>query len=132
MVLGKKTSSKELKKMSYEEAYKLCDEKRLEIKLHRVENPVQFDERGSAKGATVTARKRKRDSAKQEGESTISVKKKKSAEFLTDDQIPLSSSKRCKAGDVRVLTKKRDCGTAKETIESSLNAPKKVADEVYQ
>ena len=96
----------EYSKMSYGEAAKLCNEKRLETKLRRVEIPVQSAKRSSAKDVEVAskvikAREKLCESTKKTIESIIDVKKKSADEvyeekfYLTEDQICYVAGERC-------------------------------------
>ena len=70
-IVTKRKKNLEPEQLSHQDAYKLCNEKRFEIKLHRIEVPVLFNEKCSANEVAVTSKKRKRESAKKTIESMV-------------------------------------------------------------
>lgn len=97
----KKKIVEQQSKMSYEEAYKLCKAKRLEIKLHRVKIPVpSSDKRIYCNEVEAPAKKMKHKSDKKTIESMIETKKKAAEAYeekfnLTKNQLYYVAGKCC-------------------------------------
>lgn len=78
--------------MSFKETHKLCNARRLEIKLHRVKITVLSNKSFHCNEVKVPAKKRKHETAKKTIESTFDAKKKAAENceytfYITEDQV---------------------------------------------